>query len=150
MSWNNDERYIGNITKDIDKPTEKNGTKFCHFTIAVNRNYSKDKRETESKLADFIHFTAFGKIAENLYQYNQKGDTVLVVSHSKDNNYTDKETGKTIYSSEHIVEEIRTIKYAKRANPESEDSAEILENNGSDSEKPEDATSPISEDDGFY
>ena len=39
---------IGNLTKDPELSTTTNGVKFCKFTLAVSRNYSKDgKRETD-------------------------------------------------------------------------------------------------------
>ena len=39
---------IGNLTKDPELASTSSGIKFCRFTLAVSRSYSKDgKRETD-------------------------------------------------------------------------------------------------------
>ena len=52
---------IGNLTKDPELSTTNNGVKFCKFTLAVSRNYSKDgKRET-----DFLNVVVWRAQADN-------------------------------------------------------------------------------------
>ena len=45
------------------------------FTMAVDRNYQKDKN---NKKTDFINCELIGKHTENLYKYVSKGKAILV------------------------------------------------------------------------
>ena len=45
------------------------------FTMAVDRNYQKDKN---NKKTDFINCELIGKHTENLYKYVSKGKSILV------------------------------------------------------------------------
>jgi single-strand DNA-binding protein len=63
---------IGNLTRDPEKKTSKDGMPICKFDIAVN-NRGGGKEEVL-----FIKVSAFSKIAENCGQYLQKGSSVLV------------------------------------------------------------------------
>lgn len=57
----------GRLTKDVDLRTTQSGISVASFTLAVNRQYSKDKE------ADFINCVAFKKTAEVLQQFAGKG-----------------------------------------------------------------------------
>lgn len=63
--------FIGRMVRD---PELKTGRKedWCHFTVAVNRPFSKDKE------ADFIVFKAFGKTAEFICEYFEKGQPIAL------------------------------------------------------------------------
>lgn len=65
---------IGNLTKDPELATTNNGIKFCRFTLAVSRNYSKDgKRET-----DFLPVVVWRAQAENCARYLKKGSKAAI------------------------------------------------------------------------
>lgn len=66
--------------------------------IAVNRK-GKDKG------ADFISVVAFGKIAEHIEKYYHKGMKADIVGRIQTGDYKDKD-GKTIYTTEVVIEEI--------------------------------------------
>ena len=55
-----------------------------NFSLAVERNYQKDKN---NKKVDFINFELFGKRAENLCQYVTKGKQILVEGELNIDNY---------------------------------------------------------------
>lgn len=62
---------IGRLTKDPElKYLPNTGTAVSTFTLAVDRNLSKEKRaEAQEKgqgEADFIRIVAWGKLAENV------------------------------------------------------------------------------------
>ena len=64
----------GNLAKDVEFVKEnkkKDKQAFAKFSVAVNRSYAKDK-------CDFFFCTAFGKTAEFLDEYFEKGSPVLV------------------------------------------------------------------------
>lgn len=65
------------------------------FTIAVDR-FSKDKG------ADFIRVTVFGKQAENVCRYMDKGRMIAVEGSIQTGSYKDRE-GKTVYTQDVIA-----------------------------------------------
>ncbi len=65
---------IGNLTKDPELTQTNSGIKFCRFTLAVSRNYSKDgKRET-----DFLPVVVWRTQAENCARYLKKGSRAAI------------------------------------------------------------------------
>ena len=65
------------------------------FTIAVDR-FSKDKG------ADFIRVTVFGRQAENICQYMDKGRMIAVEGSLQTGSYKDRD-GKTVYTTDIIA-----------------------------------------------
>ena len=65
------------------------------FTIAVDR-FSKDKG------ADFIRVTVFGKQAENVCRYMDKGRMIAVEGSIQTGSYKDRD-GKTVYTQDVIA-----------------------------------------------
>lgn len=61
----------GNSTKDVELKYTPGGTAVASGTIAVRRDF-KNKQTGEYE-SDFINFTAFGKTAELMAEYVQKG-----------------------------------------------------------------------------
>jgi len=73
----------GRTTKEIElKYLPNGGTAVANFTLAVDRDYSKDKKvemESQNKpTVDFINVVTFGKTAEFIANYLQKGKRVAV------------------------------------------------------------------------
>lgn len=92
---------MGRLTKDPEVSSSNSGTTFARFSIAVDRRF---KREGEPD-ADFFNCTAFGKTAEFVEKYLQKGTKVLVTGRLQNNNYTNKE-GQKVYDVRIMIEEI--------------------------------------------
>jgi single-strand DNA-binding protein len=63
------------------------------FTMAVDRNYQKDKN---NKKVDFINCEIIGKHTENLYKYVSKGKSILVEGELNIDNYEKDNTGNEI------------------------------------------------------
>lgn len=70
-------------------------TAVTKFTIAVDR-HSKDGG------ADFIRVTAFGRQAETIARYMDKGRQIAVQGRLQTGSYKDKE-GKTVYTQDVII-----------------------------------------------
>lgn len=87
----------GRLTKDVDLRTAQNGISVARFTLAVNRQYSKDKE------ADFINCVAFKKTAEVLQQFAGKGRLIGVTGSIQTRHYTGKD-GKEVYVTEVVVD----------------------------------------------
>lgn len=71
------------------------------YTLAVERKF---KRENDAQTADFIRCVAFGKNGEFAEKYLHQGTKIVVEGRIQTGSYTDKETGKTVYTTDIIVE----------------------------------------------
>lgn len=90
---------IGRMTKDPD--TRNAGqTTLAKFNLAVDRKY---KKEGEAS-ADFINCTAFGKTAENIGRFFNKGSQIAVSGRIQTGSYNNKD-GQRVYTTDVIVEE---------------------------------------------
>lgn len=89
----------GRLTKDVDLRMAQSGTSVARFTLAVNRQYSKDKE------ADFINCVAFKKTAEVLQQFAGKGRLIGVTGRIQTSHYTGKD-GKEVYVTEVLANDI--------------------------------------------
>jgi single-strand DNA-binding protein len=67
---------IGNLTKDPELRTTRDGDSVCSFTIAVNRRRTAQAGQPE---ADFFRVTAWRQLGENCAKWLIKGNKVSVV-----------------------------------------------------------------------
>ena len=77
---------VGRLTRDPELRTSGGGMAICNFTIAVNRI-----RKTEDQDADFFNIVCFGKTAEFVSQYLQKGRLASVDGRLQQRKYTTKD-----------------------------------------------------------
>ena len=84
---------MGNLTRDPELRYTPKGTAVAKLGLAVNRVW----RDTEGQQQDettFVDVDAFGKQAETLGQYMQKGRPILVEGRLKLDQWEDKNTGQ--------------------------------------------------------
>ena len=79
---------IGNLTRDPELSETAGGVPVCHFSIAVNRNYSSPDGERQT---DFFNCTAWRAMAESIARYTKKGKKVAVVGSVQLRNYEDNQ-----------------------------------------------------------
>ena len=79
---------IGNLTRDPELTETAPGVPVCHFSIAVNRNYSSQDGERQT---DFFNCTAWRAMAETIARYTKKGKKVAVVGSIQLRNYEDNQ-----------------------------------------------------------
>lgn len=79
---------IGNLTRDPELTETAGGVPVCHFSIAVNRNYSSPDGERQT---DFFNCTAWRAMAESIARYTKKGKKVAVVGSVQLRNYEDNQ-----------------------------------------------------------
>jgi len=105
---------IGRLTRDpeIRYSQGANASAIASFSLAVDRRF---KREGEPE-ADFFNCTAFGKQAEFVERYLNKGTKMVVVGRLQNDNYTNKE-GQKVYSVRIMVDE---LEFAESKNTASE------------------------------
>lgn len=81
---------LGRLTREPEVSYTQNGKVYCKFTVAIDRPFRKD----QSKEADFINCTAFGKTAEAIGNYFHKGSRILVNGSLQISSYTGKDGNK--------------------------------------------------------
>ncbi len=94
---------VGRITQDPQMRTGNSGSEVVTFNIAVNRNYSKEDKQT-----DFFRIVCFGKNAEFVVSYIKKGRLLLIDGSLRNNSWTDKE-GKQRVTTEIIASKIQPL-----------------------------------------
>ena len=114
-----------------------NNTAVARFTLAVDKNLSKEKRqEMEAKgqpTADFINCQAWGKMAESLVKYSGKGLRVLVNGRIQTGSY--EKDGQRIYTTEVIANNIEYIDW-KNSNFQNGNNSTVA-NNATFEEQPD-------------
>ncbi len=73
---------VGRISTDLELRYTSSNKAYCRFNLAVNRM---------NEGTDFIPVTVWGKPAENLVSYQNKGSLILVDGSISMSNYTDKD-----------------------------------------------------------
>jgi len=93
---------LGRMTKDVEVRHGDSDSIFARFSLAVDRRF---KKEGEAQTADFINCVAFGKTAEFLEKYGQKGVKFVVEGRIQTGSYMNKD-GVKIYTTDIVVENI--------------------------------------------
>ena len=111
---------IGRLTRDPElRYIPNSGTPVATFTLAVDRELSKEKRqEMESKgqpTADFINIVVWGKQAENCANYLTKGSLVAVQGRIQTRSYEAKD-GTRRYVTEIIASQVEFLEIKERHN----------------------------------
>lgn len=88
---------IGRLTKDPELKFGTSGTAYSRFSIAVNRNFDKDK-------TDFFNCVAFKKTAELIGEYFKKGNLIGISGSLQTNEY--EKNGEKRISTDIFVENI--------------------------------------------
>lgn len=104
---------IGRLTKDVDLRTTKSGTNVAGFILAVDKGLSKQKREEAEQAgrptADFVSCQAWGMTADLLSRYCGKGSRIAIGGRIQTGSYQDKETGKTIYTTDVVADRVEFL-----------------------------------------
>lgn len=72
---------VGRISTDLELKYTNNNKPYCRFNLAINRI---------NEGTDFITIVVWNKQAENLVQYQNKGNLILVEGAISVNNYQDQ------------------------------------------------------------
>jgi len=98
----------GNLTAAPDLQWTHSGKSFCPFNIAVNRSYKDASGEWQEDV-DFFGCVVFGKTAEFMGQYLDKGSKVLIEGRLSQEKWEDKHTGKSKSKTKIIADKITSV-----------------------------------------
>ena len=115
MASLNQVNLIGNITADLELKQTTSGRSVCNFSIGVNRPFVKDKSEGAIDV-DFINIVCWGKLADFVCMYFQKGEPIFVRGRIQNRSWTDSD-GQKRYSTEINAEELSFIKSKPQSAP---------------------------------
>jgi len=101
----NNTSLVGRLTKDPEVRYTPNGVAVANFTLAVNRTF-KDQNGDHG--ADFISCVSFRKQAENLANYQKKGNQIGITGRIQTGRYENNE-GKTVYTTDVVAENIEYL-----------------------------------------
>ena len=97
---------VGNLTRDPELKSLPSGQKVCSFSVATNRTW-KDAQGARQEAADYHNVVCFGRQAETVAQWMKKGSQVYVEGRMTTRSWDDKDTGKKMYRTEIIAENIQ-------------------------------------------
>jgi len=104
--------FIGRLTKDPVLGESADGkSKYCNFSLAIDRFKGSGERET-----DFPNITVFGKSAENLVKYTEKGNQVAVEGSFRTSKY--EKDGKIQYRDNIIANRVEFLSWKKSSSVE--------------------------------
>lgn len=133
---------VGRLTSDPEQISSSSGVVVCHFSIAVNRAFSREKEGA----VDYIPCVAFRKTAEIVGKYFTKGKSICVIGQIQSNKYT-TQSGETRTKHEVVADEVKFVDSAGEGGYESRASydAPSFAKRGNDSfiPLPEDADLPF-------
>lgn len=96
----------GRLTRDPETRYSQSAEPMAvtRFSVAVNRRFKKDGEQD----ADFINCVAFGKTAEFIGKYFNKGKMIGIVGNIRTSSWTDN-NGQKRYSTDVNVEEVEFL-----------------------------------------
>jgi single-strand DNA-binding protein len=99
---------LGNLTRDPQLKYLPSQTAVAEFGLACNRKYKSANGEDKEE-ATFVECAAFGKTAEVIQQYCQKGRSLLVQGRLKYDTWEDKQGGGKRSKLSVVVEQFQFI-----------------------------------------
>ncbi len=109
----NSVNLIGHLTRDPELRYTQSQQAVCTFTLAVDKGLSRDKREelesAGKPTADFPRIMVWGKQGENVSRYLSKGSQCGVIGRIQTGSYQDRETGKTVYTTDIIADRVEFL-----------------------------------------
>ena len=129
---------IGRLTKDPELRYTQTNQAICSFTLALDRKMSRDKREeaeaSNRPTADFPRVIVWGKMGENASRYLSKGKQCAVEGRIQTGSYQDRETGKTIYTTDIVADSVEYLSNSTQEGSKSNSGVNTYQGNNNSSE----------------
>lgn len=122
MNSLNKVQLIGNTTAAPEVKETPNGQKVAAFSIATNRVW-KDTSGEKQEAVDFHNVVAWGKLAEIIERYLEKGKKVYVEGRLTTRSWEDQ-TGAKRYKTEIVAENVILLSGKSEGSARSESSDE--------------------------
>lgn len=106
---------IGRLTADPEVRQTQSGENVSSFSIAVNREFSKERK------TDFINCVAWGNTCDFLSKFFHKGSMIAIVGRLETRSWEDKQGNKR-FATEVKVEQIEFASSKGESKPASQNS----------------------------
>src|SRR5690554_352875 len=100
---------VGRLVADPELRYTPNGVAVANFRLAVNRPFTNEQGERE---ADFINCVIWRKPAENLANYQKKGNLIGIDGRIQTRSY-DGQDGKRVFVTEIVAEQVQFLEFNK-------------------------------------
>lgn len=136
---------IGRLTKDPELRYTQSGMAVCQFTLAVNKNLSKDKKEEmeaqNKATADFPRIIVWGKMGENASRYLKKGSQCAIDGSIQTGSYEDN-NGNRVFTTDIVAQHVEFLtrttqdgtEYNSNINTRQEQQNRSMSNHGANNE----------------
>ena len=106
----NNVTLLGRLVRNADFNKFDNNS-VARFTLAVDKGLSREKKEEMEAFgkptADFIQCQAWGKTAEFINNYTEKGSRIAVVGRIQTGSY--EKDGQMVYTTDVLVQNVEVI-----------------------------------------
>jgi single-strand DNA-binding protein len=104
----NDCKFIGRLGQDIELKTMPFGQSVVNFSLACNDDYKDKQTGQKVEKVNWVDFVAFGRLAEILAEYTQKGSQVFVSGKWSKRKWQDQ-NGQDRYTTEIVANEMQML-----------------------------------------
>ena len=132
---------IGNLTRDPDLRVTNSGLSICKLGLAVNRNYTTKEGEAKDETT-YVDIDAFGKQAEILSKYMQKGKPLMIEGRLKLDQWESNE-GQKRSKLGVVLENFQFIGGREETNAKNSEKMEDNSSSSSQAEEPFDGDVPF-------
>lgn len=112
----NSATLIGRLARDVDYRESPGGLGVSRFTLAVDKDLSKEKKEEYQRkglsTADFIGIVAFGKTAELCHKFLAKGRLVAIQGRIQTGSY--EKDGEKRYTTDVYASQVQFLEWGEK------------------------------------
>ncbi|MEX2008046.1 MAG: single-stranded DNA-binding protein [Candidatus Spechtbacterales bacterium] len=98
---------IGNVTADPEVRSTPSGQQVANFSVATNRMWTDRSTNEKQQKTEFHNVVAWGRLAEIVGQYLQKGGLVMIEGRIETRSWEDQNSGQRRYRTEIIAENMQ-------------------------------------------
>lgn len=115
---------MGRLTQTPELRSTQDGNFVINFCLAVERDFIN--KATNTREADFINCVAYGKTAEFVKKYFDKGNMVIASGRLQIRQWIDRNENKR-YTAEVRTDSVYFGETKQKADPQNQDSTDLLE-----------------------
>lgn len=109
----NSVQLIGRLTRDPDVRYTSEGAAIARFSLAVDRRFKQEGGDS----ADFINCVAFGRSADFIEKYFNKGKKLALTGRIQTGSYTNRD-GAKVFTTDVVVETVEFVESKTSDSPQ--------------------------------
>ena len=109
----NSVKLIGRLTRDPEVRYTSEGAAIARFSLAVDRRFKQEGGDS----ADFINCVAFGRSADFIEKYFNKGKKLALTGRIQTGSYTNRD-GAKVFTTDVVVETVEFVESKTSDSPQ--------------------------------